>query len=165
MMTEMLIIFHQLKLVSDYTEVCPHTSDKTNCQWIFLPVLMSQWKCFSGTVDAQQTQLVSLFSPQYVVSGVFCICHAHKHPSTVPLYYQLLHGAAPAWTAYVPPRGATAACSGSSSAAGCFHCCSAEGHKRQTMTTEGKRKAITLQTKRVQKYLVIQEQVRRRISH
>lgn len=30
-------------------------------------------------LDAQQTQLVSLFSPQYVVSAVLCICHTHTN--------------------------------------------------------------------------------------
>lgn len=82
---------------------------------------------------------------------------SHTLPSTVPLCYRRLCGATPAWTAYVPPRGAAAACSGSSSAAGCSRCCSAEGHTRQTMTTEGKT-AITLQIKPVRKYREMHQQ-------
>lgn len=81
---------------------------------------------------------MSLFSPQCIVSAVLCICLTLTLPSTIPLYYRRLRGVTPAWTAYVPPQGAAAACSGSSSAAGCSHCCSAEGHARQTMMMEGR---------------------------
>lgn len=114
----------------------------------------SEAKNANGTawLGTQQTQLVSLFSPQYVVSAETAThTHIHTLPSTIPLYYRCLCGVTPAWTAYVPPRGAAAACSGSSSAAGCSRCCSAEGHMRQTMTTEGKT-AIKQQIKPVQKY-------------
>lgn len=62
----------------------------------------------------------------------------------IPLCYWRLRAVIPAWTAYVPPRGAAAACSGSSFAAGCSRCCSAEGQMRQTMMMEGKL-AIMLQ--------------------
>lgn len=75
----------------------------------------------------------------------------HALPSTIPSCYRRLCVVTPAWTAYVPPRGAAAACSGSSSAAGCSRCCSAEGHMRQTMTTEG-RAAIKQQIKPVRIY-------------
>lgn len=75
----------------------------------------------------------------------------HALPSTIPLYYRCLCAVTPPWTAYVPPRGAAAACLGSSSAVGCSHCCSAEGHARQTTTTEGIT-AIKLQIKPAQKY-------------
>lgn len=113
------------------------------------------WCCsFTGRVrlDTQQTQLVSLFSPQYVISAVLHIrrtrSNRHTLPSSVPSCCRRLRAVIPAWTAYVPPRGAAAACSGSSSAAGCSRCCSAEGRTRQTMMEEGKG-AITLQIKPV----------------
>lgn len=75
----------------------------------------------------------------------------HTLPSTIPSCYRRLCVVTPAWTAYVPPRGAAAACSGSSSVAGCSRCCSTEGHTRQTMTTEG-RGAIKQQIKPVRIY-------------
>lgn len=56
---------------------------------------------------------------------------------TTPLYHLCQCAVTPPWTAYAPPRGAAAACSGSSSAAGCSRCCLPEGQTRQTMTTKG----------------------------
>lgn len=72
------------------------------------------------------------FSAQYVAS----VGSARETAATIPLYYLCPCAVTPAWTAYAPPRGAAAACSESSSAAGCSRCCLPEGQTRQTMTTK-----------------------------
>lgn len=78
--------------------------------------------------------------------------HRRAPSCAVPLYVRGLCAVTPAWTAYAPPRGAAAACSGSSSAAECSRCCSAEGQTTQKNDDRGKKTATKLQINSVQKY-------------
>lgn len=111
----------------------------------FLDIPAWQVVIKSGRVSPISAQ----FSAQYVAS----VGAARKAACATPLYHLCQCAAAPPWIAYAPPRGAAAACSGSSSAAGCSRCCLPEGQMRQTMTTKKGKAAITLQIQPACKHL------------
>lgn len=99
--------------------------------------------------EEQSPPISAHFSAQYVAS----VGTARELAGTIPLDHLCQCAVTPPWTAYGPPRGAAAACSGSSSAAGCSHCCLPEGQMRQPMRTKKGKAAITLQIKAACKHL------------